>query len=230
MPTSIPMRRTTILAAAACLIALLTAGAPSSADEVSGRLDGGLRILSVDPQTTVQNFTVYRGDYVKFEIPAAWNSTPLEIPALDIHDTLPPDLSRAPYFKMKASGRFAYSLGRLRGEITVLDFQPAEYRELTAAEAATLLNTSDPLRLDVRTPKEYAAGHLEGALLVPVQVLQARIQELNRYRGRDILIYCATGNRSTVAAKILIDSGFTRIYNLRHGITDWVQRGYPITR
>ena len=131
---------------------------------------------------------------------------------------------------MRITGRFAYSLGRLQGEIAVVDFQPAHYQELTAAEAEALLETSDPLRLDVRTPKEYAAGHLEGALLIPVQVLQTRIHELDPYRGQEVLIYCATGNRSTVAAKILIDSGFSRIYNLRHGITDWIQRGYPITR
>ena len=230
MPPPFTIHWKRIIAAAICLLAGLASGASSSADKVSGRLEDGLRILEVDPQATAQNFTVYRGDYLKFKLPATWTSTRLEIPALEIRDTLPPDLKQAPYFKMRITGRFAYSLGRLQGEIAVVDFQPAHYQELTAAEAEALLETSDPLRLDVRTPKEYAAGHLEGALLIPVQVLQTRIHELDPYRGQEVLIYCATGNRSTVAAKILIDSGFSRIYNLRHGITDWIQRGYPITR
>ena len=57
-----------------------------------------------------------------------------------------------------------------------------------------------------------------------------RIGELAPYRNKDILVYCATGNRSTVASKILIDQGFTHIANLRHGIADWYQRKYPLTR
>jgi rhodanese-related sulfurtransferase len=219
------------LALAAFLLAALTAASPAAtAAEVSGRLEAGLRILPIDGQASVQNFTVYRGDYIKFDFPVAWPPTLLEIPALDIRQRLSPDLNQAPYFKMKTSGRFAFSLGRLQGEIAVVDFQPAHYQELTAAEAFALITTNDPLRLDVRTPKEYAAGHLEGARLLPVQALQARIAELDGYREREILIYCATGNRSTVAAKILIDSGFTRIYNLRHGIAEWERSGYPVVR
>jgi rhodanese-related sulfurtransferase len=82
----------------------------------------------------------------------------------------------------------------------------------------------------VRTPAEFKAGHLPHAVLIPVQELQRRIGELAAYRNKDILVYCATGNRSTVASKILIDQGFTNIANLRNGIVDWQRRNYPMTR
>jgi rhodanese-related sulfurtransferase len=45
-----------------------------------------------------------------------------------------------------------------------------------------------------------------------------------------VLIYCATGNRSTVAAKILIDNGFKRIFNLRRGISGWEQEKLPVVQ
>ena len=87
-----------------------------------------------------------------------------------------------------------------------------------------------PLILDVRTPREFQAGHLPDAVLIPVQVLQANISRLASYRAREILVYCATGNRSTVASKILIDGGFKQIANLRHGIVDWQSRNLPVVR
>jgi len=82
--------------------------------------------------------------------------------------------------------------------------------------------------LDVRTHGEYKAGHIENATLIPVQELQSRIKELAEYKNQDILIYCATGNRSTVASKILIDDGFNRIINMRHGIYGWRMEEYPV--
>jgi rhodanese-related sulfurtransferase len=56
------------------------------------------------------------------------------------------------------------------------------------------------------------------------------MDELAELSDEPILIYCATGNRSTVASKLLIDKGFTRIFNLRHGIVDWVRNKYPIVK
>jgi rhodanese-related sulfurtransferase len=101
---------------------------------------------------------------------------------------------------------------------------------VTAAQADAFITQDAPLILDVRTPAEFKSGHLPNAVLIPVQELQRRIGELAPHRDKDILVYCATGNRSTVAAKILIDQGFTRIANMRHGIADWYQRKYPVVR
>lgn len=86
----------------------------------------------------------------------------------------------------------------------------------------------DPIILDVRTPWEYEQGHLPEARLIPVQSLQNRVDELEEHKNRDILVYCRSGNRSTVASKLLIDEGFNRIYNLRYGILEWEQKGYSL--
>jgi rhodanese-related sulfurtransferase len=208
----------------------LGSGAHSAAPNVSGRLVGGLRHLPVPTGENALHYKVFRGDYIKFELPPGTSETILTIPDLGIEERLPSDTTAAPYIKMKQSGRFAFTLGGREGLIEVLDYQPANYREMTAAQTAAFIERENPLVLDVRTPAEFKAGHLPDAVLIPVQELQRRIGELAPYRNKDILVYCATGNRSTVAAKILIDQGFTRIVNMRHGIADWYRQKYPVVR
>ena len=208
----------------------LASGAQSAVPDVSGRLVEGLRLLPVPTGEVSLHYKVFRGDYIKFALPPGTRETMLKIPDLGIEERLPSDTAAAPYFKMKQSGRFAFTLGSREGLIEVLDYQPANYREMTAVQAAAFIERENPLVLDVRTPAEFKAGHLPNAVLIPVQELQRRIGELAPYRNKDVLVYCATGNRSTVAAKILIDQGFTRIVNMRHGIADWYQRKYPVVR
>jgi rhodanese-related sulfurtransferase len=208
----------------------LGSNAQSAAPNVSGRLVEGLRYLPVPASEDALHYKVFRGDYIKFALPPGSGETLLTIPDLGIEERLSSDTASAPYFKMKQSGRFAFTLGLREGLIEVLDYQPVNYREMTAAQAKAFIAQDAPLILDVRTPAEFKSGHLPDAVLIPVQELQRRIAELAPYRNRDILVYCATGNRSTVAAKILIDQGFTRIANLRHGIADWYQRKYPVVR
>jgi rhodanese-related sulfurtransferase len=125
---------------------------------------------------------------------------------------------------------FAFSLGEVNGNSIVLNYQQERYREVSASEAAQLINIEHPLILDVRTPGEYSSGHLQNAVLIPVQELKGRLKELAACKDREILIYCATGNRSTVASKILIDNDFKQIANMRHGIYDWVKKNFPVKR
>ena len=204
--------------------------ASSSADTVSGQVVDGFRVLHVDNNTQKVHLTVYRGDYVKFAFDESFKQPLLKIPALSIEQVLPSNMGEAPYFKMKSIGTYPFSLGPVTGEIAVIAYRQGHYREVTSEEALNMIRTSEPLILDVRTPPEYQQGHLENSVLIPVQELQSRIKELDAYKNRDILIYCATGNRSTVASKILIDSGFERITNLRHGIYEWYMKNFPIVR
>jgi rhodanese-related sulfurtransferase len=63
-----------------------------------------------------------------------------------------------------------------------------------------------------------------------VQALQGRIAELAAHKQEPVLIYCASGNRSTVAAKLLIDAGFEQVINLRRGIAEWNRAGLPVVK
>jgi len=79
--------------------------------------------------------------------------------------------------------------------------------------------TGDITFLDVRQPKEYKSGHLPGAKLIPMGELDSRLGELDK--EKPIVIYCAIGGRSRVAAQMLAGKEFKKIYNLTGGIKAW---------
>ncbi len=195
-----------------------------------GTLVSGYRILPIQKSQDQIHLTVFRGDYIKFKFDQTIINPVLSIPDLSIEQKLSEDINRTPYFKMKKTGLFSFSLGSVRGDIKVIDYHQPNYKEVTSKESAELIQNIQPLILDVRTVKEYKQGHLKDSVLIPVQHLQARFHEIADYKNQDILIYCATGNRSTVASKILFDNGFKRIYNMRYGIYDWYKNKYPILR
>ena len=89
---------------------------------------------------------------------------------------------------------------------------------------------ADPslLVLDVRTPEEYAAGHLPGAVNIPHGELAARIGELAGARERDIVVYCRTGTRSAQALEVLDKAGFKRVFHLKGDYTRWSEEKRPV--
>jgi rhodanese-related sulfurtransferase len=81
-----------------------------------------------------------------------------------------------------------------------------------------------PVLLDVRSNREWATGHLKGAVHMPLHELQRRIDELEKYKGREIVCYCQTGSRSVSAAVRLKRQGFTAS-NMRGGLGEWNFQG-----
>ena len=82
-----------------------------------------------------------------------------------------------------------------------------------------------------RTLEEYRShtGHLQGALLLPVQELEQRISELEQYKDRTLIVYCRVGNRSRFAQMILEAHGFSAA-NMTGGIVQWNDERRPIVR
>lgn len=76
--------------------------------------------------------------------------------------------------------------------------------------------------LDVREPYEFAAGHIEGSVHIPLLQLQERISELDA--GRPVVCVCQVGQRSAEAARFLTTHG-VEAHNLDGGLTEWVASG-----
>jgi len=74
--------------------------------------------------------------------------------------------------------------------------------------------------LDVRTPEEYAEGHVAGARNIPHTQLAERLAELGDARERDVVVYCRSGRRSELALEALRAAGFTRLFHLEG---DWLR-------
>jgi rhodanese-related sulfurtransferase len=104
---------------------------------------------------------------------------------------------------------------------TVTDVSPAE------AYALVVSRTGDPdfVILDVRTPAEFAGGHIQNAINIDFYSEGFR-DELNTLDKKKVyLIYCRTGNRSTKAIEMMKDLEFEKVYHMVDGITEWMAEG-----
>ncbi|MCR8666490.1 rhodanese-like domain-containing protein [Aestuariibaculum sp. M13] len=91
-------------------------------------------------------------------------------------------------------------------------------------------NTSKLQLIDVRTPEEYEAGHLERAANIDFfsDSFRAEIEKLDKHKP--VLVYCKSGGRSSKSAAIFKELGFTKIYNMEGGITSWKEAGYKTVK
>jgi rhodanese-related sulfurtransferase len=93
--------------------------------------------------------------------------------------------------------------------------------QYTPAEAEEKMkNSLNIVFLDVRTKQERKTGQIKGSIHMPLHELRAKISELERYKGKEIICYCRSGNRSLSAASILHKHGFNSS-SLRGGIGSW---------
>ncbi len=84
--------------------------------------------------------------------------------------------------------------------------------------------------LDVRTPAEYAEGHLPGAINIPHTELASRVAELSASRDRDIVVYCRSGNRTRQALGVLQEAGFSRLFHLDGDYLRWSEEKRPVIK
>jgi molybdopterin/thiamine biosynthesis adenylyltransferase/rhodanese-related sulfurtransferase len=117
---------------------------------------------------------------------------------------------------MSPSG--AELLRQVKSQIEEVD--PSEVNELIH-EGATVI--------DVRETEEYAAGHLPGAKHVPRSYLESRIEGVVPDRSTQVILYCASGNRSAYGARTLSEElGYEHVRSMTGGITLWKDRGYEV--
>lgn len=204
-----------------------------------GEIINGIRVIRFKTGINPRSIYVYRGETVKLTIDRQGYPFSVHLPDFGVSQKAGKDEGVEITFKAKKIGVFPIFCngncpagdGALHGKIIVMQYKAAGegvFKELTAAETKNLIETSQPLILDVRTPNEYYSGHIAGATLIPLQQLSQRLSEIRQYKDKEILIYCRSGNRSTVASEILMENGFKKLYNLRTGILGWQKEGYKI--
>src|SRR3990170_8831789 len=136
-------------------------------------------------------------------------------------------------------GRGARGVGGGGGEPAAPPAETTTQTETTTAAQPTLLQptdaqaliaTDDVEVLDVRTPEEYAEGHIDGATLIDFYEpdFANRIAELDRSAA--YVVYCRSGNRSGQAVSLMKEQGFTAVNDLDGGVTAWSAADLPLTR
>jgi len=96
-----------------------------------------------------------------------------------------------------------------------------------AALAARIEAGSAPVILDVRTPEEFAAGHVKGAVNVPHDQLAERLAGLGLDPNAEVVVHCEKGGRAKAAEAVLHDAGFTRVVDLEGHMQGWRETGLP---
>jgi len=105
---------------------------------------------------------------------------------------------------------------------------PLQPRDVSARLAGEL----PPVLIDVREPEEFVGdlGHIQGALLIPMDALERRLPKLAGYVDRQVVVVCRAGARSASAGAILVRAGWRNVFNLTGGMIEWVAAGLPVQR
>jgi hydroxyacylglutathione hydrolase len=126
---------------------------------------------------------------------------------------------------------FDHIAGYLRSGLQSLEARPeliAFTERLSSQFAAELMETSQPpVVLDVRAPSEREQKYIDGSLSVPLNHLSERLQELPKDRA--LLVYCAGGYRSSIAASLLQKNGFQQVSEIAGGLSAWEIAKLPIS-
>ncbi|HAP66431.1 MAG: hypothetical protein A2W77_06580 [Nitrospinae bacterium RIFCSPLOWO2_12_39_16] len=116
---------------------------------------------------------------------------------------------------------------------SIYSIASAQFINIPAREAKKMIDSKDyGLILDVRTMEEYTGelGHIDGAVLIPVQELKDRIGEIEKYKDKKVIVVCHSGVRSRKASDILLQKGFKTVYNIADGMVGWDSQKYPVKR
>ena len=81
--------------------------------------------------------------------------------------------------------------------------------------------------LDVRTPEEFAQGHVPGAINIPHDKLADRVAELLGAKNKDVVLYCRSGKRAGLAAETLTANGFKKLLHLEGDMQKWTEANRP---
>ncbi len=102
-----------------------------------------------------------------------------------------------------------------------IETETVVYKKISAEEAKNIMDTKEGVTiLDVRNEDEYEEGHIPNSTLLPLYDLETEIETVVENKDYTILIYCRSGRRSALAANILIDLGYTDVYDFG-GIINW---------
>lgn len=121
------------------------------------------------------------------------------------------------------------TIGPVRAANVAARQQPV-IKDVSVAEAEKIIQETNVVVLDVRTPNEFRAGHIRGATNVNFYDRSFREQLQSLDKSRKYLVHCAVGGRSAKAVKSMQELGFTNIYHLEAGMKGWENAKKPVVR
>jgi rhodanese-related sulfurtransferase len=108
---------------------------------------------------------------------------------------------------------------------TEAESKSAGIQSITPTEASKMFAAKEAVIIDVREQNEWDAGHIPGAIHIPVASLNSRLAELEQYKDSPVIMQCRSGRRSAQGAVALNAAGFKNLYNMEGGILAWDKAG-----
>lgn len=121
----------------------------------------------------------------------------------------------------EAASDGAMGVSSVESELSSNEEQGSGYQQISQEEAMKMMEEEDDyLILDVRTPEEFAEGHIPDAVNIPNETIGSDVSDVLKDKDQILLIYCRSGNRSKQASSKLAMLGYTNIYEFG-GINTW---------
>ena len=100
------------------------------------------------------------------------------------------------------------------------------FTRITVVEAKEKIEGGNVQIIDVRTPEEYAGGHVPGASNIPHMSVLPRASELTK--GKELVFICQVGQRSALACEFAAAAGFKDLFNVEGGTEAWIKAGFGV--
>jgi rhodanese-related sulfurtransferase len=110
-----------------------------------------------------------------------------------------------------------------------LRVRATNFAAVSPQEAIRLMNQGS-LVLDIRAAEQFAQGHLNGARQLPADQILTASDTLKKYKEKPVLVYCENGSLGAIAARQLLDQGFSKALHLRGGLTNWRTENLPLAK
>ena len=115
------------------------------------------------------------------------------------------------------AGTEAAGESKAAGETTAAAAEKAEIKEMKGDALANIVADKEQkekyLVIDVRSAEDYAKGHIKFALNMPLDTFKDEVAKIEDWKDKDVVLYCNSGKMSGEAAEILVNNGFTKVYN-----------------
>jgi rhodanese-related sulfurtransferase len=123
----------------------------------------------------------------------------------------------------------SFSPAQIKTPAQILEQISSKITQISFEELKTKMDSQHQfILIDVRTEKEYLAGHIENATWLPRGFLEFKIQKLISDPETEIILYCKRGSRSALSVHTLTEMGYKNVLNLEGGFEDWVGKGNSI--
>ncbi len=103
-------------------------------------------------------------------------------------------------------------------------------RSVSAQQLVNMVNNEKAVVLDVRDSKDFEAGHIVDAINIPHTALASRMNEINKYKDRPLVLICKMGQHSGAAGTALRKAGFEQVARLTGGILEWRNQNLPVVK